>query len=69
MSLYNYITRITTIDCLIQSKTTGPVQQLAKTMQLTEVSIRRHIKTMKQMGFPVKFSRRHNSYYYEANTF
>lgn len=66
MSLCNYITRVSIMDGLIQAKTTGPVRQFAKTMQLTEPRLRRHIKTMKQMGFPVKYSRRYNSYCYDA---
>jgi predicted DNA-binding transcriptional regulator YafY len=65
MSLINYINRISAIDCLIQSKATGTAQQLAKLMQLTEPQLRRHIKTMKQMGFPIKYSRRDNSYCYQ----
>ena len=64
MSLCNYITPVSIMAGLIQAKTTGPVRQFAKTMQLAEPRLHRHIKTMKQMGFPVKYSQRYNSYCY-----
>ncbi|MFN8250443.1 MAG: HTH domain-containing protein [Ferruginibacter sp.] len=64
MSLINYINRVSIIDSLIKSKSTGNASQLAKTVQLSEPSLLRHIKTMKASGFPIRFSRKYNSYYY-----
>lgn len=64
MSLLNYIHRVSMIDLLIKSKSTGSASQLAKTVQLSEPSLLRHIKTMKASGFPIRFSRKYNSYYY-----
>jgi Mn-dependent DtxR family transcriptional regulator len=65
MPLQKSISRIVYLDTLIRTKATGNVKQLAKKMNLSEPSVLNHIKELKELGCPIKFSRKRNTYYYE----
>jgi predicted DNA-binding transcriptional regulator YafY len=64
MPVRKYIERIRYIDALIRTKATGTAKQLAKRLALSERTTLQHIKTMKELGCPIKYSRKRNSYYY-----
>ncbi len=65
MHLQKYIGRIHHLDALIRTKATGNPKQLAKKMSLSERAVLQYIRMLKEMGCPVKFCRKRNSYYYE----
>ena len=64
MPIQKYIERLRYLDSLIQTRATGTVKQLAKKLDVTEISVLKIIKEMKDMGCPIKYCRRRNCYYY-----
>ncbi len=64
MPIQKYIERLRYLDSLIQTKATGTVKQLAKKLDISEISVLQYIKAMKEMGCPIKYCRRRNCYYY-----
>ena len=64
MPLQKYINRIRYIDSLVRIKGTGNADQLAKRMDLSRSVTLSYISAMKQEGFPIKYCRKRNSYYY-----
>ena len=66
MSVQKYIDRILYIDALIKTKVTGPTKQLAQKLNLSQRQTMEFLKDMKELGCPIKFSRKRNSYYYDA---
>jgi biotin operon repressor len=67
MPLQKYIERIRYMDSLIKTKATGSAKQLAKKLVLSERTTLHHIKIMKELGCPIKYCRKRNSYYYESD--
>ena len=67
MSVQKYIDRILYIDSLIRIKATGPTKLLAKKISLSERQTLEFLKEMKELGCPIKFCRKRNSYYYDAD--
>jgi Mn-dependent DtxR family transcriptional regulator len=65
MPLKTYFNRVGYIDNLIRTKATGNVKQFAKKLNLSEPSVLKHIRDLKELGCPIKFCRKRNSYYYE----
>jgi predicted DNA-binding transcriptional regulator YafY len=64
MPIRKYFKRILYIDSLIRAKATGSANQLAKRLELSERTTLEHIKIMKELGCPIKYCRKRNSYYY-----
>jgi biotin operon repressor len=64
MAVQKYLERIRYIDNLIRTKATGSATQLAKKLALSERTVLEHIKIMKELGCPIKYCRKRNSYYY-----
>ena len=64
MSLHKYLERIKFIDSLICRKATGNPNALAKRLNLSRSATLEFIKEMKEQGFPIAYSRCHNSYHY-----
>jgi Mn-dependent DtxR family transcriptional regulator len=64
MPIQKYIERIRYLDFLIRTKATGTVMQLAKKLDLSEPGTMKYIKEMKELGCPIKYCRKRNSYYY-----
>jgi len=64
MPFQKYVERIRYIDSLIRIKATGNAYQLAKKVNLSRSVTMEYIKGMKEEGFPIKFCRKRNSYYY-----
>lgn len=67
MPLLKYIKRITYIDFIIRRKATGNLETFAKKNNLSKRALTDIIQEMKELGFPIKFSRSKNSYYYEED--
>lgn len=67
MPVQKYIERIRYIDALIRTKATGSASQLAKKLHLSEPSVMKHIRAMKELGCPIKYCRKRNSYYYNGD--
>jgi len=66
MSVQKYIERLLYIDSLIRKKATGPAKQLARKLDLSERHTLLFLKEMKELGCPIKFCRKRNSYYYDT---
>lgn len=64
MALQTYMERLEFIDSLIRRKATGNIQTLAKKLNLSKSHTERIIKEMRDMNFPISYSRSLNSYYY-----
>ncbi|HCT29771.1 MAG TPA: hypothetical protein DIW31_03330 [Bacteroidales bacterium] len=62
--LIHQIELIERIDQLIRLKATGSPKTLAERLNISEASLYRLIETIKEMGAPVEFSVRYQSYVY-----
>lgn len=62
-----YIERIQFIDKLIRTKRANTPSQLAAKTNLSERQIITFIKTMKELGAPIKYCRVQKIYFYEEN--
>lgn len=65
MSILRHIKRMEFIDFLIRRKATGNLQVFACKNRLSKNGLLQVLKEMKEIGFPIKYSRYINSYYYE----
>jgi predicted DNA-binding transcriptional regulator YafY len=62
--------RLQRIDTLIRQQSTGSPRELGQKLGISERSARKYVNTLREMGAPISFSRRHNSYcYLEAGGF
>lgn len=64
VSLSKTFDRIKYIDDLIRRKATGDPEVLAGKLNLSESHTRHLITELKELGFPIEYSRKLNSYYY-----
>lgn len=64
MPLLKYIARLKRIDELISKKRTGDSFSFARRLNLSRSSLLIYLKEMKELGFPIKFTKSKNSYYY-----
>lgn len=67
MSILRQFKRLQYIDLLIKKRATGSLETFAEKNHLSKSGLAAIINEMKEMGFPIKFSREFNSYYYEEN--
>ncbi len=65
MSLISDIEKLERLDQLIRLKATGNVDELAQRFQTSRSTVDRIIRTMKELGCPIVFSKNLNTYYYE----
>ena len=65
MSLLRNISRLRFIDYLVRKKSTGDLSNFAKKNRLSKSGLSIILQEMKQLGFPLKYNRSLNSYYYE----
>jgi len=62
--------RLQRIDMLIRQQSTGSPRELGQKLGISERSARKYVNTLREMGAPISYSRKHNSYYYlEAGGF
>jgi len=65
MSFQKYLKRFHHIDFLVRIKGTGSIESLSKKLSLSRSSTLEHLKEMKELGFPIKYSKERTSYFYE----
>lgn len=65
MPIKKYIKRFQYIDSLVRRKGTGNIKCLSKKLNLSRSSTLEHLKEMKELGFPIKYSKERSSYFYE----
>ena len=66
MSLKKNRERLKIIDQLIQTKTEGNIHFLAKKFRLSTSGTRKILEDMKEVGFPIAYSKHHHRYYYST---
>jgi len=66
MAFLKYFQRVRRIDDLIDRKATGTPDELARKVNLSRSVLMEYLREMKEIGFPVKFCRNRNSYYYDG---
>lgn len=64
MPLLKYVARLKRIDDLISIKGTGDSYSFARRLNISRSSLLLYLKEMKDFGFPIKFTKSKNSYYY-----
>jgi DeoR/GlpR family transcriptional regulator of sugar metabolism len=62
MKFDDYQEKLNQIENLIQSANTGSPKELAKKLNISERTVRRLIEKLKVKNYPIKFSRKINSY-------
>ena len=67
MSILRHFKRLRFIDFLIQKRATGDLETFAKKNRLSKSGLSIVLQEMKEMGFPIKYDRNSNSYYYEED--
>ena len=65
MSLHKYIERLRIIDYHIRTKTTGNTEVLARRLGLSISSAYTFLDEMRDEGFPIRYSKKENRFYYE----
>ncbi len=64
MSIIKYFKRIRYIDFLIRRKATGNIIALAKKLSLSKRATQNYLSEMKELGFPIKYGKDCDCYYY-----
>jgi bacteriocin-like protein len=67
MSFEKYLERFRHIDYLIRRKATGDIECFSKKLQLSRSTSLEYLKEMKELGFPIKYSKERKSYYYDED--
>ncbi|HTN08418.1 hypothetical protein [Agriterribacter sp.] len=67
MGILRQIKRLQYIDYIIRRKATGNLRTFAEKNRLSKRGLAAVLQEMREMGFPVKYSRQLNSYYYEED--
>lgn len=67
MSIIRQIQRMKFIDLLVRKRATGNLETFAQKNRLSKRGLTDILQEMKDIGFPIKYSRRLNSYYYEED--
>lgn len=67
MSLKRYLEKVRYIDCLIRKKCTGSPKMLAEKTGLSPSSVNNYLNDMRQEGFPIRYCRKRQTYYYEKD--
>jgi predicted DNA-binding transcriptional regulator YafY len=64
MGLLTQYKRLKYIDLLISRSATGTPKNLAQKLNISEITVYRYIREMKELGAPIKYCRSCNSYKY-----
>lgn len=65
MAILKHIKRLKYIDYLIKKKATGNLENFAKKNGLCKRAMTDVLMDMKELGFPIKYDRTRNTYYYD----
>jgi biotin operon repressor len=55
------------LHCLIRRKATGTTEQLAEKLCVSDRTVERYIRELKDFGFPIDYCPQRGSYYYAAD--
>jgi predicted DNA-binding transcriptional regulator YafY len=69
MPTKRFIERLQRIDYFIRTISTGTPKEFAEKLNLSERQLYKYLKNLKELGVPIKYSKRRNSYYYSDNGF
>ncbi len=64
MGLFRYINRYQQMDRLIKLQSTGTPQEFAEKLHISESHLYFSLKELKDMGLPIEYDRRKQSYLY-----
>ena len=64
MAILRYLNKLYYIDNLIRKKATGNQKDFARKIGMSRSMLNEYIKEMKELGFPISYCRRRNTYYY-----
>ncbi|WP_142683043.1 hypothetical protein [Chitinophaga polysaccharea] len=67
MSIIRYFKKIQFIDILIRRKSTGNQTDFARKANMSKSMLKEYLKEMKELGFPINFCKKRQTYYYEEN--
>lgn len=67
MSVKRMFNRMKYIDYLIKQRATGNLESFARKNRLSKRGLTNVLAEMKEIGFPIRFSKSLNSYYYTNN--
>lgn len=67
MSILKHIKRLKYIDYMIRKKATGDLETFARKNGLCKSALAKVIAEMKELGFPIRYNRIKNTYYYEED--
>ena len=65
MSLLKYLRKVEFIHSLIKRKATGDRSEFAYRAGMSKSMLSEYLQEMKELGFPIRYSRRRRTYYYE----
>jgi len=65
MAILKHIRRLKYIDYLIKRKATGDLDSFARRNGLSKRAMTDVLNEMKELGFPIRYDRTRNTYYYE----
>jgi len=64
MAILKHVRRLIYIDSLIKRKATGNLENFAAKNGVCKRAMTDILNEMKELGFPIKFDRKRNTYYY-----
>jgi len=65
MALLKHIKRLKFVDFMIKRKATGDLERFANKNGLSKRAMSDVLSEMKELGFPIKYDRHRNTYYYD----
>jgi transcriptional antiterminator len=69
MKLFEEISLLERLDQLIRLKATGTPCELALKLNLSDRQVRRIIEELKDLGMPIEYCKRRQTYYYKEDVF
>ncbi len=69
MKLVDYLNRIRQLDSLIRLRCTGAPRDLSEKLGVSEKTVYRCLADLKELGAPITYSRRDESYVYEEKDY
>ncbi len=67
MPFLKVIKKMKHIDGLIRAKATGHQQSFAKKLGVSRSMLNKYLRQMKELGFPICYSRQRQTYYYREH--
>lgn len=67
MSLLKYLERVQRMDDLIHRRATGNAEAFARKLGISRSLVLEHLRDLRDLGAPIKFSEERQTYYYEGD--